>query len=212
MLKHIYLVRHGESRANATGIREGKDSPLTQKGEEQADFVAKRFENIPIEIVLSSHYKRAEQTGSRIAEKSGVPMEVIEGIHEREKPDSIRGKHINDPDVQVAMAKFEYSWMHDSSVDSGEHFSEIVERARNLAEVIKNRPEQHIVISSHGFFLKLFVAHLLLGEYLTPDMFIKKIAATMRMSNTGITYFTVDDKDKWQLYAWSDFAHLGVAL
>ncbi len=212
MLKHIYLVRHAESEENATGIRGDMDSPLTNKGEEQADFVAERFKNVPIEVVLSSHYKRAEQTGEKIAKKSGVPMEVLEGIHEIVTPDSIQGKHKDDPDVKSALAKFENSWKQGSAVDSGEHFQESLDRARELVEIIKKRPEQHIVIASHGFFLKLFTAHLLIGDYLTPDIYLNKIASAMRMSNTGITYFTMNEKGKWQLYAWSDFAHLGVAL
>ena len=140
--KHIYLVRHGRSRSNETGIREGNESPLTEIGREQVEFVAKRFQNIPIEVVLSSPYKRAHDTGKRIAEVSNVPFELVASAHERELPKELLGKHREDPLVQEAVAKFEYSWVHDARVDEGEHFEDIKgflehKKMENLKEIEK---------------------------------------------------------------------------
>lgn len=207
--KHIYLVRHGRSRANETGIREGADSPLTEEGESQADFLAARFKSIPVDIVLSSHYKRAHDTGKKVAEACNVPLEVVSMAYERELPAETHGKHRDDPVVRAFVAKFEYSWMKDANTDDGEHFDDIKNRVEALTKLIEERPEEHIVITSHGFFLKFFVAHHLLGEYLTPDIFVNKLMNTMRNANTGITYFTVNEKNKWSLCSWNDYAHLG---
>ncbi|PCH92219.1 hypothetical protein COB80_00270 [Candidatus Kaiserbacteria bacterium] len=208
-LKHIYLVRHGRSRANETGIREGKDSPLTEEGVRQAEFVAERFKSIPIEIVLSSHYKRAHDTAEKIATVNNVPIEIVDMAHERELPAEIEGKHRDDPLVHEAVAKFEYSWIHNSHIDDGEHFEDMKERARKLTEVLEARPEKHIVVATHGFFMKFFVSYHLLGEYFTPDLFVNSIMHTMFSANTGITYMFLDEKDKWTLSSWNDHAHLG---
>lgn len=207
--KHIYLVRHGQSNANLTGIREGGESPLTEKGEEQAIFVAERFKTIPIDLVLSSHYKRAYDTGKRIATASKVPLEVVQMAHERELPERLHGKHRDDPEVLKALAEFEYSWIHDSKLDEGEHFNDILERVKTLTKLIEERPEQRIAVASHGFFTKFFVCYHILGDYFTPDLFINSVMHSMRSSNTGITYFTVDEKKVWTLSSWNDYAHLG---
>lgn len=208
-LKHIYLVRHGRSRSNETGIREDRYSPLTETGEEQAAFVAERFKNIPIEVVLTSPYKRAFDTGKKIAETCKVPLEEAPMAHERELPTSLLGKHREDPAVKTAIAKFEYSWIRDSNVDDGEHFNDIMKRVVELTELLESRREEHIAVTSHGFFLKFFTAHHVLGDYLTPDLFVNSIMTSMRTTNTGITYFVVDEKGVWTLSAWNDYAHLG---
>ncbi|MBF05387.1 hypothetical protein CL644_01630 [bacterium] len=207
--KHIYLVRHGRSRANETGIREGAESPLTKDGEQQADFVAARFRSIPIDVVLTSHYVRAYDTGKKIANASNVPLETVSMAYERELPLEVQGKHRDDPAVKQAVAQFEYSWMHDANTNNGEHFADIKKRVVDLTELLEARPEEHIVLTSHGFFLKFFIAHHLLGEYLTPDIFVNQLMNTMRSANTGITYFTVSGKKGWSLCSWNDYAHLG---
>ena len=207
-VKHIYLVRHGRSRANETGIREGDTSPLTETGEEQATSAAERFKNMPIEVVLTSPYKRAHDTGKKIAEAAKVPLEIIPIAHERELPADLHGKHREDPMVKESVAKFEYSWIRDANVDDGEHFNDIRERVVKLTEILENRKEEHVVVTSHGFFLKFFVAHHLLGDYLTPDLFVNSIMTTMRTTNTGITYFVLEG-GTWTLSSWNDSAHLG---
>ncbi|QSH39519.1 histidine phosphatase family protein [Candidatus Kaiserbacteria bacterium] len=207
--KHIYLVRHGRSHANETGIREGAESPLTEDGEKQADFVAARFRSIPIDVVLTSHYVRAYDTGKKIADASNVPLETVSMAYERELPLEVQGKHRDDPAVRQAVAQFEYSWMRDANTDNGEHFDDIKKRVVELTELLEARPEEHIVVTSHGFFLKFFIAHHLLGEYLTPDIFVNQLMHTMRSANTGITYFTLGGKKDWSLCSWNDYAHLG---
>ena len=210
-VKHIYLVRHGESETNSTRIAGDKETPLTEKGEQQADLLAERFKNIPIEVVLSSDFVRAHDTARTITETCNVPLEVVPMAGEREVPSGLKDLHKDDPKAKKLMKDFYYEWMHEAG-DAGEHFDSVRRRVYELTALIESRPEQHIVVVSHGFFLKFFTAHHILGPHLTPEVYIDFIAARMRMSNTGITYFTADENHKWQLYAWSDFAHLGVAL
>tara|TARA_B100000745_G_scaffold299783_1_gene251489 strand:+ start:5268 stop:5912 length:645 start_codon:yes stop_codon:yes gene_type:complete len=208
-VKHIYLVRHGESRSNLTHVAGDRRTPLTKRGEEQADLLAERFTNIPIEVVLSSDFVRAHDTARTITETCNVPLEVVPMAGEREVPEGLKKLHKSDPKAKKLMRNFYYEWMHESNTESGEHFDSVRRRVYELTTLLESRPEQHIVVVSHGFFLKFFTAHHILGPHLTPEVYIDFVADRMRMSNTGITYFTVDDTHKWQLYAWSDFAHLG---
>jgi broad specificity phosphatase PhoE len=82
----IVLVRHGESVANRDRhFAESGDNPLTELGlrqaRELAPIVAARFRP---PVVLSSEFLRAKQTASILAAHLNVPLEVIEGIHERD--------------------------------------------------------------------------------------------------------------------------------
>lgn len=201
-------MRHGRSRANETKIVEGGESPLTEEGKKQAAIVANRFKSIPIEVVLSSHYLRAQETAKIIAEANGVPFEVLDMAYENEISEGINGLHEEDPAVKAAIEKRDQNWITGVSDESIESFDSILNRVKSLATLLEERDAQHIAIVSHGFFMGLFVAFHILGKYLTAENFLLSVKSTMRSTNTGITYFTIEN-GKWVLRSWNDSAHLG---
>lgn len=82
----IILVRHGESVANRDRhFAESGENPLTELGLQQArelaPVVASRFRQAKI---LSSAFLRARQTAAILSGHLRLPVEVIEGIHERD--------------------------------------------------------------------------------------------------------------------------------
>lgn len=171
-IKHIYLVRHGESASNATRVAGEKETPLTERGREQAQLLAERFENIPIEVVLSSDYIRAHDTARIITEDCNVPLEVISMAGEREVPDELMNLHKDDPQAKKVMKHFYYEWMHEDHSESSEHFDSVRRRVHELTTLIESRPEQHIVVVSHGFSLSflqriMFWVHISHPKYMS---------------------------------------------
>lgn len=76
-LKRFYMIRHGETEANAAQIMAGSlDSPLTLAGREQARAVQDIVKNLPEKptIVVHSHLSRARDTARIINESLGLPM------------------------------------------------------------------------------------------------------------------------------------------
>jgi len=67
---NVYLVRHGETSANSKDIFIDDDDPLTEKGREQASFLADRMTRIAIDSLFSSDIPRAQETAEIIAKKS----------------------------------------------------------------------------------------------------------------------------------------------
>ena len=207
-VKHIYLVRHAQSRTNETGVLEGEDTPLTGRGVQEAQAVAERFRNLPIELLVSSPYIRAHETAKHIGIVTKAPIEVFENAKERGLPSSLLGKHRDDPAVQLAMSSFKYDWTHDSNIDEGEPFVSLLERAQNLIAFLEKKEEKCITVVSHGFFIEFFTAYQLLGDYLTPDLFANSILKKVKSLNTAVTYFQIQEDDHWLLYSWNDLAHL----
>lgn len=78
----IYFVRHGESESNLQGIFAGQreDSPLTQKGRDQALDTAKNIkqENLHFERIISGPLKRVAETANIIASEIGFDISKIE--------------------------------------------------------------------------------------------------------------------------------------
>lgn len=75
--KHFYMIRHGQTEANAAEIMAGSmDSPLTAKGRQQAYAVQKVVEKLSVKpkVIAHSHLSRARDTAGIINEVLGVPM------------------------------------------------------------------------------------------------------------------------------------------
>ena len=67
----LYLVRHGRTAANASGLLQGRlDPPLDEIGRKQATAIAKLVG--PVDAVIASSLVRAQET----AECFGLPVEV----------------------------------------------------------------------------------------------------------------------------------------
>ncbi len=219
-MKTVYFVRHGESEANAgREIYHGEATPLTEKGREQARFIAKRCAKLEAEVLIASTAVRAQQTASFIAESTGLPVEVSGLFTERKQPPELMGRSRTDEDA----IRLEHEWaltlLKDGvRVGGGENFADLKARVLEGLRHLHERPEERILVVSHGFFLHMLVALVTLGESLTSAEF-NRVAPAVWMDNTGLTrieyrdqVFTRIDGERhrgWVLRVWNDHAHLG---
>lgn len=94
-LTKIYLVRHGESEANARAAK-GEDgntavmfdaqdgAPLTEKGKKQAENLAKELQNVHFDAIFSSDLIRAKNTAEAVAIERKLAVQATGLIRERE--------------------------------------------------------------------------------------------------------------------------------
>ena len=79
----VYLVRHGETQWNAERRIQGQsDSPLTEKGVQQAWQVAERARTLGITHVISSDLGRTQQTARIIADACGCDVTLEPRLRE----------------------------------------------------------------------------------------------------------------------------------
>ncbi len=78
----IYLVRHGQSLANITGVM-GGDEPLSDLGREQALNLGKKLKNVDFSVVFSSDKLRARQTAELIIKGKNLEIQTHKGLKER---------------------------------------------------------------------------------------------------------------------------------
>lgn len=149
----LYLVRHGRTAANASGLLQGRlDPPLDEIGHKQAMAIAGLIG--PVDAVISSSLVRATQT----AEYFGRPVQVDDRWIEL-----AYGEYEGAPAAEVPNHVWE-SWRTDAdfATDGGESFRTLDARVRAACEELADRiAGEDIVVVSHVSPIKAAVAWVL---------------------------------------------------
>jgi broad specificity phosphatase PhoE len=207
-MKTTYFVRHGSTDGNETGAYQLHTIPLSEKGLAQAMFVAERFKNIPVDVIISSDMARAAQTADIIARVVGRSVVHSEFFHEILRPSAIRGKLKADPEVSKITEHLIRYFADDTQRHSDEeNLFDIRRRAVAGLDFIAKRPEQNILVVTHGTILNMLIAVMIDGAHTSPEFFLK-LERFLHPSNTGITKCLWRD-GSWRLVVWNDHAHLG---
>ena len=207
-MKTIYFVRHASTDGNETGAYQLHTTPLSEKGLAQAAFVAERFKSIPIDVIISSDMTRAAQTAAYIARAVGGNVVHSEFFQEILRPSVVRGKLRVDPEVMQITEHLRRYFADDTQRHSDEeNFFDIKRRAVTGLDFLAKRPEENILVVTHGMILRMLMAVMIDGEHTTPEFFLK-LAGFLHPSNTGITKCLWQD-GSWRLVVWNDHAHLG---
>jgi broad specificity phosphatase PhoE len=158
----LLLIRHGQTDHNAAGRWQGHlDVPLNENGQAQAQALAQRLADWPIEAVYSSDLQRAMQTAVAIATPHTLQPTFDPIWRER---DVGAFQSLNSQEIQT---KFPAVWadMLKTGVlnpPNGEHQTSLRERAeRALAQVLSQHEGQMIAIVSHGALLNGLISNVL---------------------------------------------------
>ncbi len=207
-MKLVYFVRHGQSEANVGAVFQGAESPLTATGRKQASRIAARVARLPVEVVIVSPLKRAQETAECIKAHTTAPIITSPLFQERKKPRGLEGKSLHDPKAQhVYHAWVRTLFARNRELHSGENYERLVKRAQQALRFLEKRSEQHIAVVTHGFFMRILAAIVIHGKA-NPDI-VRVFAKGLEMENTGLTVFRFTPERGWQLWIWNDHSHLG---
>ncbi len=212
MTKKVYFVRHGQSEGNASPIFQTADSPLSEKGREQAQFIAERASHLSFEIIIASPLPRAKETAEIIAEKTKMPLEFSELFVERTKPTGLEGLQYGDPKAEkLNDGRKKELITSGCRITDAENYDDLIVRAKKALDYLSNRAEREILVATHGTFLRTIVACVMLGDTLTDKNF-GHLQQRMKTENTGLTIMEYDKGMRglpWRLLVWNDHTHLG---
>jgi broad specificity phosphatase PhoE len=207
---NVYFVRHGESEANAARVTQPPDSLLSEVGRRQAELVAKRFLHMPVDRIVASPFERAKET-AEIIQKGipHVPLSYSELFIEQRRPSSIIGKSYDDQDVQKTIELWKkYADDPDWKYEDEENFTDLKVRAEQALYELTTLKYDHVLVVTHGNFLRVLFSSILFGPALT----VRELAAVRRTlfpSNTGVTLCQYHfEKKEWSVVTWNDLAHL----
>lgn len=160
MLK-IYIVRHGQTEFNVQKRLQGRmDSPLTEKGRENASALGLHLFDIDFELVLASPSKRAQTTAELICRGRDIGIQTENDMREINLS-HWEGK-LNEELIAEYPEESDIFWNkpHLYKPVEGDSYYDVQERAVN---VIKRLAEQYesgnILIVTHTVVIKAIVAY-----------------------------------------------------
>lgn len=158
MVKHLYLVRHGETEFNLEGIIQGGglDSALTEKGHRQAVKLGEylRSNSFICDYIFASPLGRTMET-ARLA-VSGLGRDIItDDLLKEIDCGDFEGRKIADIDMEKL-----YRLRVDPKerYPKGESVEDVRQRAEKFIRGLKDYPGESAIIFSHGNFLRSFAA------------------------------------------------------
>lgn len=153
-MKHVRLIRHGESAANAgEASRDHASIPLTAKGVEQAHLVAGSFAQAPT-LIVASPFVRAHATAmATVAVFPATPFETWP-THEFTYLEPARCTnttvaHRRDW-VDAYWAKADPAFRDGEGAES---FLDFIYRARSFLDRLAEHAAHDIAVVSHGQFI-----------------------------------------------------------
>ena len=158
--KKIYLVRHGETEYNRTGIVQGSgvNSSLNDNGCKQAELFFKAYHDFPFQKIYTSSLKRTIQSVQKFIDK-GIPHQILPGLNEISW-----GKSEGIPFSQETN-KMYYgiidAWRNGSiyeKLDGGESPVEVKARQETAIKMIMEGEETCILVCMHGRAMKILLA------------------------------------------------------
>lgn len=188
----IYLIRHGETVLNASRTVQFPDTPLSERGLDQARRVAERLREQPLTAILTSDYARAHSTAQAVHASTGASLQVFESLRERHF-----GDHRGTPFAQLGPDIY----AEDYQPPNGESWAQFHTRVENAWREVCEFAEQaqgDFAVVSHALVCRALVERCVpVPEQLRPP--------EIRFGNTALTCI---DGPPWQVSLLGCCAHL----
>lgn len=189
----IYLIRHGETAANAARILQTPDVPLSERGIAQARLLGARLREDGIAAILASDLRRAAMTAELLRDATGARLAFEPLLQERSFGD-LRGT----PYAELAGDPFAPDFEPQGG-ESWEVFHARVDRAWARVLEAAAETEGALAVVTHGLVCQSVVSRLVeWAEGVTP------VAYGWR--NTSVT--VVDGPEPWRIRLLNCARHL----
>jgi probable phosphoglycerate mutase len=195
----IYLIRHGETDGNRARIVQVPETPLSERGREQARRLGARLAGLGIARLVASDLARAHETAQAVSALTRVDVEPEPLLQERNFGD-IRGT----PYAELAESPFGPAYAPPGG-ETWADFHARVDAAWDRVRAAAEATEGNLAVVTHGLVLhSLAVRHLVLpaGVVRAPDD-----GPPLAFGNTALSI--VDKVAPFRISLFACTAHLG---
>ena len=164
----IYLVRHGETKANKLRLLFGHlDWDLNKNGIRQAKKAAEKLLKITkrkrIDFLISSPLKRAKHTAKIIAKKLHIKKIIIDKTQIEKSEGTWEGKSFWE--VRKKDSKNYYRWLKNpikNRPPKGESIEDLNKRVKKFYKTVSEKYKgKNIIVVTHSGPIRLFILNIL---------------------------------------------------
>ena len=144
-LTYLYVARHGQTQWNLENKVCGRtDQPLTEVGLQQAQLLAQRTKDLPIDVIISSPMLRARQTAAPTAALHGLEIQVDDRLIEQ------------DYGIYEGVSRFDEGFLSNKRhfafrYPGGESMMDVAHRVYSFLEEIKEKyAGKNVLLVCHG--------------------------------------------------------------
>ena len=200
----LYLIRHGESKANEKDVFIGHtDLELTELGKQQAEITAAYLKDIIPDAIYASDLKRAYDTALATAKQFGMEVQKEPGLRE-----IFAGQWEYVPFAQLTVEcpeSFANIWCKDianARPDGGESVKEVYDRVTATVRAIAQKhPGETVFLFSHATPVRTMAVH-------SMGKSAKEVGILPWPSNASVTKITFDG-EKFTLLEYSTDHFMG---
>lgn len=151
----IYLARHG--RTNYNDLNLCNDDPsvdvhITELGVEQAEALADKLKEAPIDHIYVSEMRRTRQTAEIVNQFHHVPVETTPLLNDHRS--GYEGK--NAQLLMDALDAAEDRWT--ARFNGGESIEDLKQRVATFIDELKAKPYKTVLIVTSGWVIRVMVA------------------------------------------------------
>jgi len=200
----IILIRHGETEYNKTHRYQGAlDIPLNETGLHQAELLAERLKNVPIDIFISSPMERAYVTTEKIAALHDRTIDYVDNRLKEASYGDWAGKTFDEVKAEHPreyLLQWKKRWSY--TPPNGESLQSIQKRYRAvLDDVVKKYPGKVVLIGAHSAGNSAVLCSLL-------NVPLKDRYNQIKQNNTCVNVLEYND-GKWEILLMNSVDHLG---
>ena len=148
----LLLIRHSQSQPDPA--RPASQWPLSAEGRQRCGPLADRLAAYAPNAIVTSHERKAIETGALVAARLGIPAAVAGGLHEHQRDHVI---WLPNPTFEQAVATFfarpdELVFGEETADQAGARFE------ASVRSILAGHPGQTVALVAHGTVITLFVA------------------------------------------------------
>ena len=198
----VILVRHGETDCNLSRRIQGgnSDTPLNQRGWQQAEGLALRLKQEQIQAIYSSPLQRARDTAQAIARYHQLPVEIEPSLKEIEVGE-LEGVSITEVGKHLSELLVKHKQGEElPRIPGGESVTEVQQRVwGTIQRLVSKHREGVFVVVAHYFTVLTAICAVLNLPLAEIDR--------LRLSSSGISIINFDGQTP-RLMLFNDTCHL----
>ncbi len=202
MATTLYITRHGETTWNKEGRMQGwNDSPLTELGIIQAEWLRDRIKDFKIDAIYASPSGRAFDTAEIVKGDRNIEILQHQGLREIKLGDF---QGLNQQEIKELSEEQYYNYWNMphmyKPIGEGEGFEDMIERVNEgLKDIIRKHPDESILIVTHTLPIKAIFFKL-------ENRQLSELWKTPFIKQTSLTVIEVEN-DKYNMMMCADTSH-----